>query len=107
MPRSRLVPAIVRKFETELYRKINDRLVKSPMNFETVKILRLRSQRTDDLITEDMKELIILGEIKSGETGAVVVTPNENFSQNVVKNTKKRKQPEITDFFDKKHINKK
>jgi len=46
--RSRLVPAIVRKFETELYQQINDRLVKSPMNFETVQILGLRLQRTDD-----------------------------------------------------------
>ena len=45
--------------------------------------------------------------MKSGETEAVVATPNENFSQNVVKNTKKRKQAEITDFFAKKHINKK
>ena len=48
MVRSRLVPAIVRKFETELYQQINDRLVKSPMNFETVQILGLRLQRTDD-----------------------------------------------------------
>ena len=39
--------------------------------------------------------------MKSGETEAVVATPNENFSQNVVKNTKKRKLPEITDFFAK------
>ena len=45
-------------------------------------------------------------EMKSGETGAVVATPNKNFSQNVVRNTKKRKQAEITDFFAKKHINK-
>ena len=65
------------------------------MNFETVKILGLRLQRTDDLITE---ELIILGEIKSGETGAVFATPNDIFCQNVVKNNKKRKQPEITDL---------
>jgi len=48
-----------------------------------------------------------LEEINSGETGAVVATPNENFGQNVVKNNKKRRQPEITDFFAKKHINKK
>ena len=105
MVRSRLVPAIVRKFETELYQQINDHLVKSPMNFETVKILGLRLQRTDDLITEDTEELIILGEIKSGETGAVFATPNDIFCQNVVKNNKKRKQPEITDFYAKKHIN--
>ena len=52
MTRSRLVPVIVRKFETELYRKINDRLVKSPMNFETVKILGLRLQRSDDFKEE-------------------------------------------------------
>ena len=48
MTRSRLVPAIVSKFETELYRKINDRLVKSPMNFESVKRLGLWLQRLDD-----------------------------------------------------------
>ena len=75
------------------------------MNFETVKILGLRLQRTDDLITEDTEELIILREIKSGETGAVVATPNDNFCQNVVKYSKKRKQPEITDFYAKNHIN--
>ena len=71
------------------------------MNFETVKILGLRLQRTDDLITEDTEEMIILGEIKSGETGAVFATPNDIFCQNVVKNNKKRKQPEITDFYAK------
>ena len=75
------------------------------MNFETVKILGLRLQRTDDLITEDTEELIILGEIKSSETGAVDATLNDNFCQNVVKNNKKRKQLEITDFMLKKHIN--
>ena len=48
MTRSRVVPAIVRKFETELYRTINDRLVQSPMNFETVKVLAIRLQRSDD-----------------------------------------------------------
>ena len=78
---SRLVPAIVRKFEIELYQQIYDHLVKSPMNFETVKILGLRLQRTDDLITEDTEELIILGEIKSGETGAVFATPNDIFAK--------------------------
>ena len=77
--RSRLVP--VRKFETEFYQQINDRLVKSPMNFETVKILGLRLQRTDDLITEDTEALIILREIKSGETGAVFATPNDFFAK--------------------------
>ena len=47
------------------------------------------------------------GEMKFGETEAVAATPKVNFSQNVVINTKKkRKQPEITDFFAKKHINK-
>ena len=51
------------------------------MNFETVKILGLRLQRTDDLITEDTEELIILGEIKSGETGAVFATPNDIFAK--------------------------
>ena len=35
-------------------------------------------------------------------TIAVVATPNENVCENVVKNNnKKRKQPEITDFFAK------
>ena len=56
MTRSRLVPAIVRKFETEIYRKINDRLVKSPMNFETVKILGLRLQRSDDFKEDRNKQ---------------------------------------------------
>ena len=49
----------------------------------------------------------ILGEMKFGKTGAFVATPNENSCQNVIKNSKKRKQPEITDFFAKKQINKK
>ena len=39
-------------------------------------------------------------------TIAVVANPNENF-QNVVEDNKKRKQPEITDFFALKKLNKK
>ena len=37
MTRSRLVPAIIMKFEAELYEKINDRLLTNPMSFDTVK----------------------------------------------------------------------
>ena len=61
------------------------------MNFETVKILGLRLQRTDDLITEDTEELIILGEIKSGETGAVFATPNNIFCQKCSQKQQKKK----------------
>ena len=43
MVRSRLILN-----RTEPYQKINGRLVKNPMNFETVKILGLQLQRTDD-----------------------------------------------------------
>ena len=35
MTRSRLVPAIIMKFEAELYQKINDSLLTNPMNFDT------------------------------------------------------------------------
>ena len=38
---SGLVPVIVRKFETDLYKTINNRLVKISMNFDIVKILGL------------------------------------------------------------------
>ena len=34
-------------------------------------------------------------------------TTKRKFLENLVKNNEKRKQPEITDFFAKKHINKK
>ena len=37
MTRSRLVPAIIMKFEAELYQKINDRLLTNPMSFDTAK----------------------------------------------------------------------
>ena len=36
MTRSRQVPAIIMKFEAELYQKINDSLLTNPMNFDTV-----------------------------------------------------------------------
>ena len=32
---SRLVRAIVMKFEPQLYARINDKLIKNPMNFDT------------------------------------------------------------------------
>ena len=44
-------------------------------------------------------DLIVLEEINSGESGVMVATP----TQTEVQNTKKRKQPAITDFFSKKH----
>ena len=42
MTRSRLVPAIIMKFEAELYQKINDRLLTNPMSFDTVKDAKAR-----------------------------------------------------------------
>ena len=42
MTRSRLVPAIIMKFEAELYQKINDSLLTNPMNFDTVKDAKAR-----------------------------------------------------------------
>ena len=51
--------------------------------------------------------MTILEEVKSGESGAVVASPNENFGQNQAPKNNKRKQKEITDFFAKKHISKK
>ena len=50
---------------------------------------------------EDAEEVIILEEVTSGESGAVVASPNENCGQNQAPNNKKRKQKEITDFFAK------
>ena len=44
-------------------------------------------------------ELIILEEVNSGESGVMVAAP----TRTEVQNTKKRKQPAITDFFFKKH----
>ena len=60
---------------------------------------------TDDTVLEPVKEpeadddLIVLEEINSGESGVMVATP----TQIEVQNTKKRKQPAITDLFFKKH----
>ena len=42
MTRSRLVPAIIMKFEAELYQKINDRLLTNPMSFDTLKDAKAR-----------------------------------------------------------------
>ena len=59
--------------------------------------------------TEEPKvddQLIVLEEIvpgNSGVTGVTVDIPSETEDRNV----KKRKQPPITDYFMKKHINKK
>ena len=63
----------------------------------------------DDAVPEpeDAEELIILEEVKSGESGAVVASSNEQFGLNQDRNNKKRKQKEITDFFTKKHISEK
>ena len=44
-------------------------------------------------------DLIILEEVNSGESGVMVAAP----TRTEVQNTKKRKQPAITDFFLKKH----
>ena len=44
-------------------------------------------------------DLIILEEVNSGESGVMVAAP----TRTEVQNTKKRKQPAITDFFFKKH----
>ena len=51
--------------------------------------------------------MITLEEVKSGESGDVVASPNKNFGQIQASNNNKRKQKEITDFFTKKHISKK
>ena len=40
--RSRLVPAIIMKFEGELHEKINDRLLTDPITFDTVKDAKAR-----------------------------------------------------------------
>lgn len=42
MTRARLVPAIIMKFEAELYRNINSRLLTSPMSFDTVRDAKAR-----------------------------------------------------------------
>ena len=54
-----------------------------------------------------LQEVKILEEVNSGESGAVVANREEYFGRNLAQNNKKRKQPEITDFFAKKHICKK
>ena len=48
-------------------------------------------------------ELIVLEEIVPGNSGVTVAFPSETEDRNV----KKRKQPPITDYFMKKHIDKK
>ena len=40
LSRARLVPATVMKFEKQLYERINKQLLKSPMSYDTVQILR-------------------------------------------------------------------
>ena len=48
-------------------------------------------------------ELVVLEEIVPGNSGVTVASLSETEDRNV----KKRKQPPITDYFMKKHINKK
>ena len=52
---------------------------------------------------EDVDDPVVLEVVDSGTTGVILATP----PQNEARNTKKRKQHTITDFFVKKHINKK
>ena len=63
-------------------------------------------QLDDEEETEEPEvddELIVLEEIVPGNSGVTVAIPSETEDRNV----KKRKQPPITDYFMKKHINKK
>ena len=64
----------------------------------------IKSLHRDANEPKDADEVIILEEVNSGESGAVVANREENFGRNLAQNNKKRKQPEITDFFAKKHI---
>ena len=68
----------------------------------------VREPESDDNLAPVRKaevddELIILEEVNSGESGVMVAAP----TRTEVQNTKKRKQPAITDFFfkntNKKH----
>ena len=61
------------------------------------------SRYTSILEPEVDDELIVLEEIVPGNSGVTVAIPSETENRNV----KKRKQPPITDYFMKKHINKK
>ena len=72
--------------------------------------MRLHNEQDEDVPSsedddvpdpEDAEDVIILEEVKSGESGAVVASPNENFGQNQAPKNNKRKQKEITDFFAK------
>ena len=70
-----------------------------------VAVENMKLYDTDDADLEPVREpeadddLIVLEEINSGESGVMVAAP----TQTEVQNTKKRKQPAITDFFLKKH----
>ena len=55
MTRSRLVPAIIMKFEAELYQKINDRLLTNPMSFDTVKDAKARLIKHQKTAKESQK----------------------------------------------------
>ena len=59
----------------------------------------VRKQRAWVREAEVDDDLIILEEVNSGESGVMVAAP----TRTEVQNTKKRKQPAITDFFRKKH----
>ena len=66
--------------------------------------MRLDTLENDDVPEQEpADEVIILEEINTGETGAVVAIPTQDRPQN----EKKREQPPITNFFVKKQTNKK
>ena len=83
---------------------------------EALENIRLHNEQDEDVPSsedddvpdpEDVEEVIILEEVKSGESGAVVASPNENFGLNQAPKNNKRKQKKITDFLAKKQISKK
>ena len=128
-----LVPAIIINFEAELYASINDRLLAGPMSFDTgmrkpvysfynvfiytntainflenLPISSKPAPENDDVPEpEDAEEIIILEEVISGESEAVVASPIENFGQKQAKINNERKQKEIIDLYYKKQISKK
>ena len=71
---------------------------------EALENIRLHNEQDEDVPSsedddvpdpEDVEEVIILEEVKSGESGAVVASPNENFGQNQAPKNNKRKRKEI------------
>ena len=57
MMRSRLCPTIQIKFEKLLYDAINDRLMRDPLTYDTVKILATRLQNSDKFKDENIKAM--------------------------------------------------